>query len=142
MPPKSTGDDNRSISLILPAWNEREGIANAIEEARVALEKISVHYEIIVVDDGSTDGTAAIVQQIASRSPTVRLIRHAQNDGYGAALRSGFAAAAMDLVVFTDADCQFDLTELDRGLAVVVDRDGGVPYFKSLVAEEFGTRDE
>lgn len=114
MPPKSSGDDDRSISLILPAWNEREGISTAILEADAALGKIASRYEIIVVDDGSTDGTGTIVDQIALSRPAVRLVRHAQNLGYGAALRSGFAAAEMDLVVFTDADCQFDLTELDR----------------------------
>ena len=103
-----------AISLVLPAFNERDAITRAIEEADTALRQVASEYEIIVVDDGSTDDTARIVQQIANRNTAVRLIRHEPNQGYGAALRSGFAAAEKELVVFTDADCQFDLTELDR----------------------------
>lgn len=106
--------ENRSLSLVLPAWNECEIITSAIREADVALRKITDTYEIIVVDDGSTDGTAELVLQAAESNPAVKLVRHSPNQGYGAALRSGFAAASMDLVGFTDADCQFDLTELDR----------------------------
>ncbi|TWT50224.1 Undecaprenyl phosphate-alpha-4-amino-4-deoxy-L-arabinose arabinosyl transferase [Rubripirellula amarantea] len=103
-----------SISLVLPAWNECEVIERAISEADLALRQVASDYEIIVVDDGSTDGTDQLVQKVASSNPNVRLVRHDPNQGYGAALRSGFAAADKELVVFTDADCQFDLTELDR----------------------------
>lgn len=103
-----------TISLILPAWNESEVIETAIAEADAALRPLAHEYEIIVVDDGSTDGTAALVCAAAENNPSVRLVQHSPNQGYGAALRSGFAAATKDLVVFTDADCQFDLTELDR----------------------------
>ncbi len=116
MHPLSPGTDSgqQSLSLILPAWNECEIITTAIREADTALRGITDTYEIIVVDDGSTDGTAELVQQAAETNPAVKLVRHSPNQGYGAALRSGFAAASMDLVAFTDADCQFDLTELDR----------------------------
>ncbi len=114
MHPQSTAQTKPSISLILPAWNESEVILTAIAEADAALRGITECYEIIVVDDGSTDDTAALVEQASTTNRAVRLVRHHPNQGYGASLRSGFAAAEMDLVVFTDADCQFDLTELDR----------------------------
>lgn len=113
VPPRSESE-SRSLSLILPAWNECEIITAAIREADAALRSITDTYEIIVVDDGSTDGTAELVLKAAESNPAVKLVRHSPNQGYGAALRSGFAAASMDLVGFTDADCQFDLTELDR----------------------------
>ncbi|QDV71135.1 Undecaprenyl phosphate-alpha-4-amino-4-deoxy-L-arabinose arabinosyl transferase [Rosistilla carotiformis] len=103
-----------SLSLVLPAWNEAEVIESAIKEADHALAGLTDCYEIIVVDDGSSDNTAGLVAQAAAENPKVRLIRHQTNQGYGASLRSGFQAAQHDLVVFTDADCQFDLTELDR----------------------------
>ncbi len=103
-----------SISLILPAWNEAEVIAAAVAEAELALAQVAVEYEIIVVDDGSTDHTGSIVRDLAVANERVRLVQHSPNQGYGAAIRSGFAAAEKSLVVFTDADCQFDLTELDR----------------------------
>ncbi len=103
-----------AVSLVLPAWNESEAIARAIAEADAALRLVAADYEIIVVDDGSTDDTGSRVEHIARENAAVRLVRHQRNQGYGAALRTGFAAAEKDLVAFTDADCQFDLTELDR----------------------------
>tara|TARA_R110002049_G_scaffold4601_5_gene32017 strand:+ start:32173 stop:34617 length:2445 start_codon:yes stop_codon:yes gene_type:complete len=104
----------KGISLILPAWNEVEAIARAIDEADTALRGLGIDYEIIVVDDGSSDGTEQVVSSLAKTNLAVRLIRHAVNRGYGAALRTGFSAASKPLVAFTDSDCQFDLRELDR----------------------------
>jgi dolichol-phosphate mannosyltransferase len=76
---------------------------------------MAAEYEIVVVDDGSRDGTGDLAEAEARRNPRVRVLRHEQTRGYGAALRSGFEAARYDLVTFTDADCQFDLRELVRG---------------------------
>ncbi len=103
-----------AISLILPAFNEASVIAEAVAEADEALSQVAGDYEIIVVDDGSTDDTAAIVRELSMANDRVRLVQHCPNQGYGAAIRSGFAAAEKELVAFTDADCQFDLTEFDR----------------------------
>jgi len=101
------------LSLVIPAWNECHTIQQAIAEADAALSTITADYEIIVVDDGSMDDTAALVEAAAQDNPQVRLLRHDGNRGYGAALRTGFEAARFPLVAFTDADCQFDLTELE-----------------------------
>jgi 4-amino-4-deoxy-L-arabinose transferase-like glycosyltransferase len=107
------GDRDFRLSLVIPAWNEQDTIAQAIREADAALAAVTADYEILVVDDGSSDGTAAVVRAEAEANPHVRLLQHSHNQGYGAALRTGFGAAALDLVAFTDADCQFDLTELE-----------------------------
>lgn len=114
MHPRSKTSPDVSVSLVLPAWNECEGIERAINEAVTALSHLVGEYEVIVVDDGSTDNTADLVRRVCEINPQVRLVAHNTNQGYGAALRSGFAAARNDLVAFTDADCQFDLAELDR----------------------------
>lgn len=108
------GDHSPScfLSLVIPAYNEAAGIAHAIGEADAALQSLGHSYEILVVDDGSSDATAAIVGEIAQRRGTVRLVRHAVNQGYGAALRSGFNAARGRRIAFTDADCQFFLADL------------------------------
>jgi dolichol-phosphate mannosyltransferase len=103
-----------ALSLVIPAYNEEAGIARAIGEADDALRRLGVAYEILIVDDGSTDGTAQVVRAVGRRRPFVQLLRHAVNRGYGAALRTGFEAARADCVAFTDADCQFDLAELAR----------------------------
>lgn len=104
----------RCLSLVLPAFNEEAGIRQAVAEADEALARLIDEYEILVVDDGSSDATASVVAEEAARRPHVRLLRHERNRGYGAALRTGFEAARFDLVAFTDADCQFHLDDLGR----------------------------
>lgn len=101
-----------SLSLVIPAYNEADGIAAAITEADDALSSIAGRYEILVIDDGSQDDTYSRAVAASTNRPNVRVLRHAKNRGYGAALRTGFEAAQFDNVAFTDADCQFDLHEL------------------------------
>ncbi len=103
-----------SLSLVIAAYNEEAGIAQAVAEADDALRGLGLTYEILVIDDGSDDRTADAVRQAGTGRPGVQLLRHVQNRGYGAALRTGFTAARGALVAFTDADCQFDLADLAR----------------------------
>jgi 4-amino-4-deoxy-L-arabinose transferase-like glycosyltransferase len=107
-----------SLSLISPAYNEERAIRAAVQEADRALAGLMRDYEILVVDDGSSDGTARVVAEAARHSPHIHLLRHAENCGYGAALRTGFAAARCERVAFTDADCQFHLDDLAPLLAL------------------------
>ncbi len=102
------------LSLVLPAFNEETGIREAILEADAALAALVEDHEILVVDDGSRDRTAAVVEELAAIFPHVRLLRHEDNRGYGAALRTGFEAAQFAHIAFTDADCQFHLADLSR----------------------------
>lgn len=102
------------LSLVIPAFNEAAVIAQAIREAEIALPSLFEQFEVLVVDDGSTDNMAHVVEQLLPRARNTRLLRHGTNRGYGAALRTGFEAARYDLVAFTDADCQFDLFDLGR----------------------------
>lgn len=120
--------DDVQLSLILPAFNEEAGIARAVTEADDALARLGVSYEVIVVDDGSRDATANIVAQLERDRPTVRLIRHAGNLGYGAALRSGFTAARGQRIAFTDADCQFHLDDLGLLLPLTEEHPVAVGY--------------
>src|SRR5262245_46272484 len=91
-----------ALSLVLPAYNEGAVIRQAVTEADEALGRLTDRYEIVVVDDGSRDATAALVTEMAEEMPRVRLIRHPENRGYGAALRTGFEAARYPFVAFTD----------------------------------------
>jgi glycosyltransferase involved in cell wall biosynthesis len=99
-----------SVSLVLPAHNEAANLTQVIGGARRVLARVTDRFEIVVVDDGSRDETAAI----AAGFPEVRVVRHERNRGYGAALRSGFAAARLPWVAFMDADGQFDPEDLSR----------------------------
>jgi glycosyltransferase involved in cell wall biosynthesis len=101
------------LSLVMPAYNEAAGIADAVAEAHEALVGLAYEFELLVVDDGSTDGTGAKVAELAVLWPRVRLLTHSTNLGYGAALRTGFEAARFELVAFTDADGQFFLDDLE-----------------------------
>jgi glycosyltransferase involved in cell wall biosynthesis len=102
----------RSVSIVLPCFNEEANIAESIRNATAAAVMSSEKYEVIVVDDGSTDGTARVASHAIESDPHVRLIVHTRNRGYGDAVRSGIDAARMDWVLLTDADLQFDLREL------------------------------
>ena len=100
-------------------YNEEGNIEHAVTSAVAVLAGVTDCYEVIVVDDGGRDRTAAIADRLAAENPRVRVVHHPVNRGYGAALRSGLAAAQYPLIVLADGDNQFDLGELSvllRGL--------------------------
>ncbi len=103
------------LSYFFPAHNEEANLEGLVNEALATLPTLADAFEIIAVDDGSRDATASIAQGLADQHPDiVRLVRHPVNLGYGAALRSGFAAARFELVAFTDGDRQFEVADLGR----------------------------
>jgi len=106
----------RSISLVIPMFNEEANIGHAIGRAIDAFEQHSLEWEIVVVDDASTDGCAAIVAGISAREPRVRLLRHERNRKLGGTVRTGFAAVRNDLVLYMDADLPFDPFEVGRAI--------------------------
>jgi glycosyltransferase involved in cell wall biosynthesis len=97
------------LSIVIPAYNEQ----STLEEIVQRVERVPVDKEIIVVDDASTDGTAEVAEALV-KSGRVRYYRHAQNQGKGAALRTGFAQARGDMVVVQDADLEYDPSEIPR----------------------------
>lgn len=117
-----------SLSLVIPAYNEALGIRQAIREADEALTALGCEYELLVVDDGSRDQMAEAVLEEAASRPAVRLLRHERNQGYGAALRTGFEAARHERVAFTDADCQFHLADLASLLTLTEDHEIAVGF--------------
>jgi len=103
------------LSCFFPAHNEEANLAGLVEEALATLPSIAETFEIIAVNDGSRDRTAAIADELAAAHPdVVRAVHHPTNLGYGAALRSGLGAARYELVAFTDGDRQFQVADLGR----------------------------
>ncbi len=103
------------LSYFFPAHDEEANVRGLVEEAIASLPDIAAEYEVIVVDDGSRDRTPEIADELAAAHPgLVRAVHHPVNLGYGAALRSGFAAARHDLIAFTDGDRQFRVADLAR----------------------------
>lgn len=117
--PSSAASSFRSISVFFPCFNERENLEPLVQQAVEVLEKTGLDYEIILVDDGSTDGTAALADSLAAQHPRIQVIHHPVNKGYGAALQSGFRTATKELVFYTDGDRQFDLNELPPLLPLI-----------------------
>lgn len=101
-----------SLTVFFPMFNEEKNVGPMIESAIEILPRITKKYEVIVVDDGSTDDTRKIAQKYQRKNQNVKIITHKMNLGYGASLRTGFAAARYDWVFFTDGDQQFDMQEL------------------------------
>lgn len=103
------------LSYFFPAHNEEANLRPLVAEALGSLPALAEAFEIVIVDDGSRDRTPAIADELAAAHPgTVRVVHHATNLGYGAALRSGFGAARFEFVAFTDGDRQFRVADLGR----------------------------
>ena len=106
------------ITVIIPAYNEERGIGEVIDKTKDAMENTRTNYEIIVVDDGSTDETAAIVKE-----KSVKLIQHPYNKGYGAALKTGVKNAKGNVVLFIDADAQQNADDIQKLLEPIEEYD-------------------
>lgn len=118
----------KELSVFFPAFNEESNIRVTVEKALEVLPSVAETYEIIIVDDGSTDNTKEIADQIAAQNPLVRVIHHKTNLGYGAALRAGFYNAQYDPIVFTDADGQFDFAEVVKFIDLQTQADMVIGY--------------
>ena len=119
-----------SISAFFPAYNDAESIGDLLLRTDRVLRELCSDHELIVVNDGSSDGTAAALRALQGRLPALRIITHEHNRGYGGALRSGFAAASKELVFYTDGDGQYDPSELRNLFAALSDETDVVQGFK------------
>ena len=111
------------ISAVMPAFNEEGNLEQSVGRMAAALADQARAFEVIVVDDGSQDGTAALLARLKAIHPSLRVVRHPVNRGYGAALRSGFAAARYPWIFLMDADNQFDPADVAVLLAAATDAD-------------------
>ena len=119
--PPSTplGAPFEKLSIFYPMWNEEEYIERALIAGRRACERLVAtgdigDYELIVVDDASTDRTPQLADEFAAADPRVVVVHHERNRKLGGAMKTGFATASGDLVLYTDADLPFDMSELPR----------------------------
>ena len=117
-----------SLSVFFPFYNEEKNITAVIGQAVLVLEKLKdiSEYEIIIVDDGSSDHTKIIAEEIVKNNHKIKLISHPKNLGYGRALLSGFGAAKNDYIFFTDGDLQFDMNDIGKILEYI-------PEYKAVI---------
>jgi glycosyltransferase involved in cell wall biosynthesis len=99
--------------MFFPAYNDGGTIASLVIRAVQVASRLTSDFEVIVVNDGSTDTTRDIVDELARTYPQVRVVHHPRNRGYGGALRTGFATATRELIAYTDGDAQYDPSELE-----------------------------
>ncbi len=103
---------NRSLSVFFPAFNDEDTIGKMIADTFALLPTLTDDHEVIVINDGSSDKTATVLDELSGVWPKLRVIHHASNLGYGAALRNGFNHATKELIFYTDGDAQYNVREL------------------------------
>jgi len=119
----------QSLSIFFPMYNERANIERVIAKAEEVIPRLGLRdYEILIIDDGSSDGSAEIVCEWSGRNPHVRLVRHPRNMGYGAALRTGFTTGSCDAVFYTDCDLPHDLGDLIKVIPLLQTADLVIGY--------------
>jgi glycosyltransferase involved in cell wall biosynthesis len=162
--PAAPGAHWRSLTFFFPMWNEEDQIETTVAAAREAGDRLVADgevedYEVLLVDDASTDATGEIADRLARQCPRVRVVHHAANRKLGGALKTGFAQATGSVVLYTDADLPFDLFEVSKAMRLMriyeadvvsayrLDRIGEGPrravysyVYNSLVRALFGLR--
>lgn len=118
------------LSIFFPFWNEDKNIARVVKKAIPVAKKTAEKWEIVIVDDGSSDNTLKIAKELVAKYANLRVVSHAPNRGYGAALKEGLHAARYDVIVFTDGDGQFDFSQVDRFIAKIQKSDIVIGYRK------------
>jgi glycosyltransferase involved in cell wall biosynthesis len=125
------GEPFAKLSIFYPMWNEEEYVERALVAGRRAAEGLLRSgdigdYELIVVDDASTDATAGIADRLAAEDSRVRVVHHEVNRKLGGAMKTGFATATGDLILYTDADLPFDMSELPRAVRLLREYDADI----------------
>lgn len=116
------------LSIFFPFWNEEKNVEGVVKSAIPIAKKIASKWEIIIVDDGSSDNTLKIAKRLAKENRNVVVASHTPNRGYGSALKEGFAAARYNTIVFTDGDRQFDFSQVGRFLEKIDKADMVIGY--------------
>ena len=113
--------NNHSLSVFFPCYNDAGTIGSLVAAANTVASEYTDDYEILVIDDGSSDNSRDLLNSLRDQYPRLRLVFHEQNRGYGGALRSGFDHATKDLIFYTDGDGQYDVFELRKLLPILTD---------------------
>jgi len=120
----TAGDAFKKLSIFLPMWNEQDYIRRAVDAAIVECEALAergeiLDYEVIVVDDASTDATGRIADELAAADANIVAVHHPRNRKLGGAMKTGFATSTGDLVLYSDADLPFDMAEVGQAIRLM-----------------------
>lgn len=126
-----------SLSIFFPFWNEEKNIEKVVLAAIPIAKKVAEKWEILIIDDGSSDNTLAKAKLLAKKDSNIKVIAHKTNRGYGASLKSGLENARYDYVVFTDGDGQFDFSEVTKFVEKISTADIVIGYRKKRIDHPF-----
>lgn len=127
----------KELSIFFPFWDEEKNIETVVRRAIPVAQKVAQKWEIIMVDDGSTDRTLEIAKNLAKENPNLKVAKNDTNRGYGAALRCGFANCKYELIVFNDGDNQFDFSQVTKFLEKIKDADMVIGFRKKRLDHPF-----
>ncbi|MBI2195603.1 MAG: glycosyltransferase family 2 protein [Candidatus Levybacteria bacterium] len=130
-------DKVSQLSIFFPFWNEEKNIEEVVKKAIAVAQEVASKWEIIMVDDGSSDNTLKIARKLASENPNLVVVADPRNRGYGAALKHGFSNAKYNLVVFTDGDSQFDFAQVSKLLEKINEADMVIGFRKKRLDNPF-----
>lgn len=125
------------LSIFFPFWNEEENLENVVNKAIPVADKLSKNWEIIMIDDGSSDNTLEIAKRLSKKDARLKTISHKTNRGYGAALKSGFENAKYDFIIFNDGDGQFDFSEASKFIKKIENADIVIGFRKKRLDNPF-----
>jgi glycosyltransferase involved in cell wall biosynthesis len=125
------------LSIFFPFWNEEGNIENVVKKAIPIAEKLSTKWEILMIDDGSSDNTLKVARRLSEKDSRLITISHDKNRGYGAALKTGFVNSKYNLVLFNDGDGQFDLSESTKFLDKIKTADIVIGFRKKRLDNPF-----
>lgn len=108
-----------NISVFFPCYNEEENITNTVNQTVRVLDEIADSYEVLIIDDGSTDSTYEVASNLSKQNKNIKVIRHQHNLGYGAALCTGIKNSQFELICFMDSDGQFDFSEIKKFIPLI-----------------------
>ncbi len=118
------------LSIFFPFWNEEKNIETVIKRTIPVAQDIAARWEIIMVDDGSSDKTLSIARKLAAKNKNLRVITHFPNRGYGAALKAGFDNSSYKYIVFNDGDGQFEFSEVEKFIELIHQADMVIGFRK------------
>jgi len=107
---------NLELSVVVLAYNEETGLGPTVERTLEVMEELAIPYEVVIVEDGSTDSTPEVARALSEVHPEVRVVQHDHNKGSGMAIRSGVDASRGERIIYVPADGQFDVREIKRFL--------------------------
>lgn len=127
------------LSVFLPIYNESEVIRSVVIETYKVLQKIAIRWELLLINDGSTDESGKIIDNLQRQYAGIRVINHRANQGYGASIKSGLYSAKYEWIAFTDSDGQFDFSEIENFISKQKETkaDVVIGYYKKRQVSKF-----